>query len=219
MGRKVHPMGFRLGVIEDWQAKWYAEGEEYSDLLIEDMAIRNLIREEMGHAGIPTIEIKRFPQQISIAVHTAKPGIIIGRRGSNVNALRRQLESLTKKRVRIDVQEVEQPELDAYLVAENIAAQIERRVSHRRAMKRAVDRAMQLGAEGIKIACKGRLFGAEMGRCEWAKEGRMPLQTLRADIDYAQSEALTTFGRIGVKVWIYKGDVMPTVPEEGKRAS
>ncbi len=213
MGRKVHPTGFRLGIIKDWQAKWYAEGKEYTDLLIEDIKIRNLIREELGEAGIPKIEIKRFPQQVSITIHTARPGIVIGRRGANVNALRRRLERLTKKRVRIDVQEVEQPELDAYLVAENIASQLERRIHHRRAMKRAVDRAMQLGAKGIKIACKGRLLGAEMARCEWVKEGRIPLQTIRADIDYAQTEALTTFGRIGVKVWIYKGDVLPAAPE------
>lgn len=213
MGRKVHPIGFRLGIIKDWQANWYAEGKEYTDLLIEDIKIRNLIGEEMGQAGIPKVEIKRFPQQVSITIHTAKPGIVIGRRGASVNALRRRLELLTKKRVRIDVQEVEQPELDACLVAENIAAQLERRISHRRAMKRAVERTMQLGAKGAKIACQGRLLGAEMARYEWVKEGRVPLQTLRADIDYAQTEALTTFGRIGVKVWIYKGDVLPAAPE------
>lgn len=214
MGRKVHPTGFRLGIIRDWKATWYAEGKEYSDLLIEDMRIRDLIRREAGDAGISKIEIKRFPQRVTVAIHTAKPGIIIGRRGSSVNALRRRLEELTGKKVRIDVEEVDRPELDAYLVSENVASQIERRISHKRAMKRAVERAMQLGAKGAKIACKGRLFGAEMSRCEWVREGRVPLHTLRADIDYAQSEALTTFGRIGVKVWIYKGDVLPISAEE-----
>lgn len=213
MGRKVHPYGFRLGIIKPWRARWYAEGKKYADLLAEDIEIRDRIRKEMGRAGISEIEIERFPKEISIIIHTAKPGIVIGRKGASVNALRRQLEEMTKKRVHIEVKEVEQPELDAYLVAENIATQLEKRISHRRAMKRAASQAMRLGAKGIKIVCGGRLAGAEMARREWVVEGRVPRQTLRADIDYAQSEALTTYGRIGVKVWIYKGDVLPSSEE------
>jgi small subunit ribosomal protein S3 len=210
VGRKVHPYGFRIGVIKDWRARWYAEGKKYADLLAEDIDIRNVIREEVGRAGISEIEIERFPKEISLKVYTAKPGIVIGRKGSSVNALRRRLEDMTKKKVHIDVEEVKQPELDAYLVAENVAAQLERRISHRRAMKQAAGRAMRLGAKGIKVMCSGRLSGREMANREWVVEGRVPRQTLRADIDYAQNEALTTYGRIGVKVWIYKGDVLPS---------
>ncbi len=211
MGRKVHPYGFRLGYIKDWKARWYAEREEYADLLTEDLKVRKLIRDELGHAGISTIEIERFPRarQISVKIWTAKPGIIIGRKGANVNALRRNLELMTGKKVHVDVEEVDRPELDAYLVAEGIAQQIERRISFRRAMKQAVQRAMRFGAEGAMVTCAGRLFGAEMARKETTREGRVPRHTLRADIDYAQAEALTTFGRIGIKVWIYKGEVLP----------
>ncbi len=209
MGRKVHPIGFRLGIIEDWRARWYAEGEEYADLLAEDRAVRQLIHDEMERASISKIEIERFPKQVSITIHTAKPGIIIGRKGASVNLLRRKLEELTNKKIRVDVQEIEKPELDAYLVAENIAAQLEKRISHKRAMRQAVARAMRLGAQGIMITCSGRLAGAEMARRESVREGRVPRHTLRARIDYAQSEALITLGRIGVKVWIYKGDVLP----------
>jgi small subunit ribosomal protein S3 len=211
MGRKVHPYGFRLGYIKDWKARWYAEKEEYADLLAEDLKVRGLIRDQLGHAGISNIEIERFPKarQISIKIWTAKPGIVIGRKGQNVNALRRALEELTGKKVHVDVEEVERPELDAYLVAEGIAQQIERRISYKRAMKQAVYRAIRFGAQGAMVTCAGRLFGAEMARRETAREGRVPRHTLRADIDYAQAEALTTFGRIGVKVWIYKGDVLP----------
>ena len=209
MGRKVHPTIFRLGIIKDWQAKWYGEGQEYVELLHEDVLIRKLIREQLGQAGISTIEIERFPKQISITIHTAKPGIIIGRRGANVNALRQELEERSGKKVRIDVQEVPSPELDANLVAQTVAEQMERRVSHKRAMKQSIIRARRLGAEGIKIACGGRLAGAEMARRDWQLEGRVPLHTLRADIDFAQAEALTIMGRIGVKVWIYKGEVLP----------
>lgn len=214
MGRKVHPIGFRLGVNKDWQAQWYAEGEEYADLLEEDLAIRDLIESEMEDAGLSRVELERFPKQVSITIHTSRPGIVIGRRGSNVKRLRRCLEELTGKRVRIEVEEVEEPNLDALLVAENIAEQVERRVSHQRAMRRAARQAMQAGAKGVKIACKGRLRGAEMSRREWVHEGQVPLHTLRADIDYAQAEAHTTFGRIGVRVWIYKGDIFPEVPAE-----
>lgn len=213
MGRKVHPVGFRLGIIKDWKARWYAEGEQYADLLQEDLEIRQLIQNNEG-ADISEIEIERFPKQISLTIHTAKPGIVIGRKGASVKLLRRQLEDLTNKKINIEVKEIEQPELNAYLVAKSIASQLQRRISHKRAMKRAATRAMQLRAQGVKIACSGRLLGAEMARREWVKEGRIPSQTLRADIDYAQTEALTTYGRIGVKVWIYKGDVLPVSAEE-----
>jgi small subunit ribosomal protein S3 len=213
LGRKVHPLGFRLGIIKDWQARWFATGKEYADLLQEDLAIRQLIRDSMREAGISKIEIERFPKQVSITIWTAKPGIIIGRKGANVRALRQDLEELSKKRVRIDVQEVERPELDAYLLSENIASQLERRISHSRAMRRAASQAMRMGAEGIKIICSGRLTGAEMARREWVMEGRVPRNTLRADIDYGFAEALTTYGRIGIKVWIYKGEVLPEVAE------
>jgi small subunit ribosomal protein S3 len=213
LGRKVHPLGFRLGIIKDWQARWFATGEEYADLLQEDLAVRQLIRDEMGQAGISKIEIERFPKRVSLTIWTAKPGIIIGRKGANVRALRQHLEELSNKKVRIDVQEVERPELDAYLVAENIASQLQRRISHSRAMKRSATQAVRMGAEGIKISCSGRLAGAEMARREWVMEGRVPRNTLRADIDYAFAEALTTYGRIGIKVWIYKGEVLPEVAE------
>lgn len=209
MGRKIHPYGFRLGVIKDWKAKWYAEGREYTDLLHEDLTIRELVRREMGRAGISDIRIQRFSNQVSITIFTAKPGIIIGRKGANVKILRQKLEALTGKSVRIDVQEVENPEADAALIAERIVEQIERRISHRRAMKLAASRAMRQGAQGIKIEVSGRLAGAEMARKESVSEGQVPRHTLRADIDYAQAEALTTYGRIGVKVWVYKGEVLP----------
>ncbi|HHX63271.1 MAG TPA: 30S ribosomal protein S3 [Chloroflexi bacterium] len=216
MGRKVHPIGFRLGVIKDWESKWYAEGEEYARLVTEDIAIRNMIHEKLGRSGISRIEIQRFPKQIAITIATAKPGIVIGRKGSNVNALKADLEQMTAvqgKNLRLDVVEVERPELDARVVAESVVEQLERRVSQKRAMRQAITRAMRAGAKGIRIACSGRLSGAEMARREWAREGRVPLHTLRADIDYAHDEALTTFGRIGVKVWIYRGDVMPEVAQ------
>jgi small subunit ribosomal protein S3 len=214
LGRKVHPYGFRLGVIRDWKSHWYAEGEEYADLLHEDIKIRKYIRNVMGRAGISRIGIERSPHQVAITIWTARPGVVIGRKGSAVKALRSDLKEMTGKNVSVDVQEVEQPDLDAKLVAENIVSQLERRISHNRAMKRAVQAAMRAGAHGIKVACKGRLFGAEMAREQWLREGRVPLQTLRADIDYAQEEAHTTYGRIGVKVWIYKGEVLPGLPEK-----
>jgi len=213
LGRKVHPLGFRLGIIKDWQARWFATGEEYADLLQEDLNIRQLIRDEMGHAGISKIEIERFPKRVSLTIWTAKPGIIIGRKGVNVRALRQNLEKLSNKKVRIDVQEVERPELDAYLVAENIASQLQRRISHNRAMKRSATQTMRMGAEGIKISCSGRLTGAEMARRAWVMEGRVPRSTLRADIDYGFAEARTTYGLIGIKVWIYKGEVLPEAAE------
>ena len=211
MGRKVHPYGFRLGVIRDWKARWYAEGEDYADMLHEDIGIRRLVHDVAGRAGLSRVEIERFPNQVLVTIWTARPGIVIGRKGSAVKMLRGDLEEATGKRVSVDVQEVGQPELDAKLVAENVVSQLERRISHTRAMKRVVQSAMRSGAQGVKVACKGRLHGSEMARQAWLREGRVPLQTLRADIDYAQEEAHTTYGRIGVKVWIYKGEVLPEV--------
>jgi len=210
MGRKIHPYGFRLGVIKDWRSKWYAADKKtYNQQLAEDMKIRQLVREKVGHAGISDVRIERFPNQVTIYVHTAKPGIIIGRKGASVNQLRKDLEDLTKKKIKLEVIEVTKPEINAYLVAESICQQIEKRISHKRAMKQAITRAMRGGALGIKITAGGRLAGSEMARREMVKEGRIPLNTLRADIDYARHEALTTYGKIGVKVWIYKGEVMP----------
>lgn len=209
MGRKVHPYGFRLGVIRDWKARWYAEGDEYADLLHEDLKIRRHIQNTSARAGISRVEIERFPNQVSVTIWTARPGIVIGRKGASVKMLRKELEDMTRKRVSVDVQEIDQPELDAKLVAENVISQLERRISHNRAMKRAVQAAMRAGAQGIKVMCKGRLHGSEMARQAWMREGRVPLQTLRADIDYAQEEAHTTYGRIGVKVWVYKGEILP----------
>jgi small subunit ribosomal protein S3 len=214
LGRKVHPYGFRLGVIRDWKARWYAEGDEYIDLLHEDFQIRQHIRQTSGRAGISSIEIERFPNQVSITIWTARPGIVIGRKGASVKVLRGDLERMTGKTVNVDVQEVDHPELDARLVAENVVSQLERRISHSRAMKRGVQGAMRAGAQGIKVMCKGRLHGAEMARQAWMREGRVPLQTLRADIDYAQEEASTTYGRIGVKVWVYKGEILPEAKAE-----
>lgn len=218
----MHPYGFRIGIIKDWKARWYAEGQKYTELLHEDFAVRELIRSEMERASISSIEIERFPKQVSITIWTAKPGIVIGRKGASINALKRRLEELTEgKRVRLEVQEVEKPDLDAYLVAESIAEQLEKRISFRRAMKQAIARAMRAGAKGAMVTCSGRLAGAEMARSATFREGRVPRHTLRADIDYAQNEALTTFGRIGVKVWIYKGDILPekSMTEEVMAAS
>jgi small subunit ribosomal protein S3 len=213
LGRKVHPLGFRLKIIKDWQARWYAEGKDYSNLLHEDIAIRELIREQASNAAISKIEIERYTNQVHITIWTAKPGVVIGRKGGSVKELRRQLEELSGKKVRVEVEEIEKPDLDARLVAENIASQLERRISHGRAMKRAVGQAMRQGAKGIKIMCSGRLAGADMARREWQMEGRVPRNTLRADIDYGFYEALTAYGRIGVKVWVYKGDILGSKAE------
>jgi len=208
MGRKVHPIGFRLGIIKDWTAKWYAEGERYADLLQEDIAIRKYVRRSMGRAGISQITIERFPKQVRLAIMTAKPGIIIGRKGANIKQLKDELESITDKKFKIDVNEIKTPDLDAYLIAESMASQIERRVSHRRAMKQAIQRGMRAGAKGIRISVAGRLGGGDMARREDAQEGRVPRHTLRADIDYATAEATTTYSKIGIKVWVYKGEVL-----------
>jgi small subunit ribosomal protein S3 len=210
MGRKVHPYGFRLGVIKDWQSRWYAADKKtYHAQLEEDRAIRDLVMTDVGHAGISEIEIERFPGQVTVNVFTAKPGIIIGRKGVTVNELRKKLDALTKKKTKLEVLEVNRPEVNANLVAESIVQQIEKRISHKRAMKQAMTRAMRMGAKGIKIMTAGRLAGSEMKRKETVKDGRVPLNTLRAEIDFARKEALTTYGRIGVKVWIYNGDVLP----------
>jgi small subunit ribosomal protein S3 len=209
MGRKVHPIGFRLGVIRTWDSRWYAEGSTYADQLHGDLAIRDLIEKNTPRGAVSRVEIERFPNNVQITVHTAKPGIVIGRKGANVKELRRQLQELTGIRIKLDIAEIENPDLDAHLVAENIANQLQRRISHRRAMQRAVQQTMRAGAEGIKVMCSGRLAGVEMARREWVREGRVPAQTLRADIDFARTEALTTYGRIGVKVWIYRGDILP----------
>ncbi len=213
MGRKVHPTVYRLGINKTWDARWYAAGPQYAEFLREDLKIRQIVRDRLQKAGLSKIEIERFAKQIIVTLHTAKPGIVIGRRGASVNDLRKELEDVTGKKVRIEVKEIKRPELDAYLVAESIVEQLERRISHKRAMKQAISRSMRAGAQGIRIMCGGRLSGSEMARREWQREGRVPLQTLRADIDYAHAEALTTFGRIGVKVWIYKGEVMPEAEE------
>ncbi len=214
MGRKIHPIGFRLKINKPWLGRWYAEGMDYQDQLHEDLAVRQLIRKSNDRAGISQIEIERFPGKIKVYVHTAKPGILIGRSGENVKVLRNSLEALTGEKIDLEVKEIKSPDLDAYLVAENIAGQLSRRISYRRAMQRAIQQGMRQGAEGVKVMVSGRLGGAEMSRSVWLREGRVPLQTLRADIDYAQTEALTTYGQIGIKVWIYKGEIMPQVEEE-----
>ena len=210
MGRKVNPVGFRLGMVEDHRSRWFAEGDEYTKLLVEDRAIRQLVQGSLPEAGIAKVEIERFPpNQVRVTVHSAKPGVIIGRKGVTVNALRADLQKLTNKKVKLDIAEIEHPEVDAYLIAVSIAEQLQRRISHKRAMKQAMLRALRSGAQGCMIRCGGRLAGAEMARVETVREGRVPRHTLRAEIDYARSEALTTFGRICIKVWIYKGERLP----------
>ena len=193
-----------------------AEGKDYQDQLHQDLAIRKLIREGNDRAGVSNIEIERFPGKVKIYVHTAKPGILIGRGGENVKKLRNDLETMTGEKIDLEVNEIKSPDLDAYLVAENVAGQLMRRISYRRAMQRAIQNGMRQGAEGVKVMVSGRLGGAEMSRSVWLREGRVPLQTIRADIDYAKTEALTTYGQIGIKVWIYKGDILPQVEEEAE---
>lgn len=219
MGQKVDPRGLRLGITRDWDAKWYADKKQFASLLLEDVKIRKYIKKKLYQAGISRIQIERTANRIRIGIHTAKPGIVIGRGGSEVEALRRELEQLTGRQISINIIEIKVPEIDAQLVAENVAAQIEKRVAFRRAMKQAVGRAMKMGAKGIKVAVSGRLAGAEIARTEWYTEGKVPLHTLRADIDYGFAEADTTYGKIGVKVWIYKGEVLPekAVDEGGRR--
>lgn len=208
MGRKVNPVGFRLKINRDWDARWYAKGQNFRDLLQEDFAIRRYIKKEGEKAGVSRIEIERNSNQLQITIHTARPGILIGRKGDAVKKMKQGLQEMTGKTAKVEVNEIEKPDLDSQLVAENIAQQLERRIGHSRAIKRALSQAMRQGAQGIKIEVSGRLAGADMARREWQSEGRVPRSTLRADIDFAKAEALTTFGRIGVKVWIYKGDVL-----------
>jgi small subunit ribosomal protein S3 len=208
LGHKVHPVGFRLGIVKDWDAHWFAE-KDYTRLLHEDIELRALINRDLRDAGVPRIEVERSANQVTITIHTAKPGIVIGKNGAKVEELRRRLEKMTSKKVRVNINEVRQPELDATLVARSIAEQLERRVAFRRAMKQAVGRTMQRGAKGVKAIIAGRLGGAEMSRREREVSGKVPLHTLRADIDFGTAEALTTFGVIGVKVWIYKGEILP----------
>ncbi len=214
MGRKVHPIGFRLKVNKTWDGRWYAEGDNYVQQLHQDLEIRDTIREDAPRAGVSRIEIERFPGKVKVIVHTAKPGVLIGRKGENVKRLRASLEALVGKKIDLEIKEIKSPDLDALLVAENIAGQLERRISFSRAMKRSIQQAMRQGAEGIRVQVSGRLAGAEMARTIHMREGRVPRQTLRADIDYALAEALTTYGRIGVKVWIYKGEILPQVEEK-----
>jgi len=207
VGQKTNPIGFRLGFIKTWNSQWFDE-KKFAQLLNEDLFIRRYIRRRMADGAVSKIEIERTAKRVLITIHTARPGVVIGKKGAEVDRLREELKRLTKKEVQINISEIKHPELDAFLVAQNIARQLEGKVSFRRAMKRAITAAMRLGAEGIKITCAGRLAGAEMARRESYKEGRIPLQTLRADIDYATATAITTYGTIGVKVWIYHGDVV-----------
>ena len=208
MGHKVHPLGFRIGVIRDWQAKWYAD-KHFAENLLEDVKLRQAIQARYAEAGISLVEIERQANEVSLTIHTARPGVVIGRGGQRVDEMRLYLETLIGKRVRLTIREIQQPELDAYLVARTIAEQIERRVAYRRAMKQAVFRTSQAGAKGVRISCSGRLGGAEIARRQTTHQGQVPLHTLRADIDYGFTEACTTLGRIGIKVWIYKGDILP----------
>jgi small subunit ribosomal protein S3 len=207
MGQKVHPIGFRLGIIKTWDSRWFAK-KNYAALLHEDIKVRKIVKERLTHAGVSKIEIERAGQKAKINIHTARPGIIIGKKGAEVDKLKKDLEAMTGKQMYINIQEIRRPELEAQLVAENIALQLERRIAFRRAMKKSVTSALRLGAQGIKITCAGRLAGAEIARTEWYREGRVPLHTLRADIQYGFAEAKTTMGQIGVKVWIYKGEVL-----------
>ncbi len=209
MGQKVNPIGLRLGIIGTWDSRWYAD-KEYADFVYEDYKIRKFLKKKLYHAGISKIEIERFSKRIRVRVFAARPGIIIGKKGSEIALLKKELEKMLSPEVLIDIKEVRRPETDAQLVAENIASQLERRIAFRRAMKRSVTSAMRFGAQGIKIICSGRLGGAEMARTEWYKEGRIPLHTLRADVEYGFIEAQTTYGTIGIKVFIFKGEVLNT---------
>ena len=207
MGQKVNPIGLRLNIVKTWNSIWYAD-RDYATFFIEDQKIRKFLKKRLYHAGVSKIEIARTGDKVRVKIHTARPGIVIGKKGSEIENLKADLEKFTKRECHVDIQEVRRPEADAQLVAENVAMQMERRVAFRRAMKKAVNVALKFGAKGVKIACSGRLGGAEMSRCEWTREGRVPLHTLRADIDYGFAEAKTTYGIIGVKVWIFKGEVL-----------
>mgnify|MGYP002756975236 CR=1 FL=1 len=213
MGQKVNPHGLRVGVIKDWSSKWFADKKDFADLLVEDNSIRELVKKEVFLSGVSDIQIERASNKIKVTINTAKPGMVIGRQGAGVEVLRNKLEKLTEKQVIINVEEVKRPDLDAQLVAENIAASLERRISFRRAMKQAIQRSMRAGAKGVKTSVSGRVGGADMARTEGYSEGTIPLQTLRADISYGFAEADTTYGKLGVKVWIYKGEVLPGMKE------
>ena len=217
MGQKVNPHGLRVGVIKDWSSNWYADKKSFSDNLVEDYKIREYLKKELYQAGVSKLKIERTRKKIKITIYTAKPGIVIGRGGEGIEALKKKIERLTTKTVLVNVEEVRKPDLDAQLVAENIAFQLERRITFRRAMKGAIQRTMKEGAKGIKTQVSGRLGGADMARSEGYSEGTIPLQTLRADIDYGFAEANTTYGKIGVKVWLYKGEVLPEVTDERKK--
>ena len=225
MGQKVNPIGIRLGVIRDWTAKWYSGNKHYADNLIADVRLRKLLKQKLAHAAVSTIVIQRPAQSVNVTVHTARPGIVIGKKGEDIEKLRQELTAMAGMPVHLNVEEIRKPELDAQLVAENICQQLEKRIMFRRAMKRAVTNSLRLGALGVKIMCAGRLNGAEIARTEWYREGRVPLHTLRADIDYGFAEAHTTYGVIGVKVWIFKGEVFAeseqpaTVEDEAKKAT
>jgi small subunit ribosomal protein S3 len=208
LGQKAHPIGNRLGIIKTWDSRWFA-GKNYSDQLLEDISIRRTLKEKLFHAGISKIEIERAGQNMRVIIHTARPGIIIGKKGVEVEKLRKDLKDMTGKEVSIDIKEIRKPEIDAQLVAENVALQLEKRIAFRRAMKKSVASALRFGTLGVKIACAGRLAGAEIARSEWYREGRVPLHTFRADIDYGFARAKTTYGIIGVKVWMYHGDILP----------
>jgi small subunit ribosomal protein S3 len=214
MGRKVHPIGYRLKINKTWEGRWYAEGQEYVNNLHQDFELRELIRREAPKAGVSRIDVERFPGKVKVVVHTAKPGILIGRKGESVKKIRQNLEGVVGKKIDLEIKEIKSPDLDAYLVAINIAEQLERRISYQRAMKRAIQQAMRQGGLGIRLEVSGRLSGAEMARSVNMREGQVPRQTLRADIDFSKAEASTTYGRIGVKVWIYKGEVLPEVEEK-----
>jgi small subunit ribosomal protein S3 len=213
MGRKVHPTGFRLKVNKTWDGRWYAEDDEYVDQLHQDFKVRRLILGDSPRAGVSKVEIERFPGKVKVVIHTARPGVLIGRKGESVKKLRHDLETLVGKKIELEIKEIKSPDMDAYLVAHNIADQLQRRISYQRAMKRAIQQAMRQGALGIRVEVAGRLSGAEMARTVPMREGQVPRQTLRADIDFARAEALTTYGQIGVKVWIYKGEVLPEIEE------
>ncbi len=211
MGQKAHPFGLRLGIINDWRSRWFATKRTYTSQIKEDISLRKVVKEKCGSAGISSVEIERMGNKIRVTIHTAKPGMVIGKGGTGIDLLKKDLESVSKKQVITNIEEVRYPETDAQLVAENVAQQIEKRISHKRAMKQAITRALKAGALGIKIECSGRLAGADIARREWYREGRVPLQTLRANISFGLAEALIKYGRIGVKAWVYKGDVIPGV--------
>ena len=218
MGQKVHPTGIRLGYIKDWTSRWYANSQNYPIFLLKDLKVREFLKKKLGHASISRIQINRPANNAQITIHTARPGLVIGKKGEDIDALRREISEMMGVPVQLNVEEIRKPELDAQLVAEGVAQQLEKRIMFRRAMKRAVQNTMRLGAEGIKINVGGRLNGAEIARSEWYREGRVPLHTFRADIDYGVAEAKTTYGVIGVKVWIFKGEVYPALAPDSKTA-